>query len=390
MSADRIELLVIVVAAVAILARKLRLPYTVGLVFAGVGLGLLPGNEHLRLTRELVFSFLLPPLVFEAAVNLKWPALRRDLALVSTFATFGLVIAAAIVAVGMHLLVAWPITTSVVFAVLISATDPVSVISAFKESGKSGRIRLIVEAESLLNDGTAAAAFVIAIAFATGEHVGVWDGVVKFSLSAGGGILAGAIVALVGLIIIGKTDDHLVEIVITLGVAYGAFFLAEELQLSGVLATVTAGLLVVNYGSVGSFSDKGREAVESFWEFAAFAANSVVFLLIGVRATRMGVGLYVVPTLLAIALVLVGRAVSVYGLSALFSRSRWRVNGPGQHLLFWGGLRGALALALVLGAPDTVPGVPELTVVTFGVVIFSVVVQGLTINPLIARATREA
>ncbi len=390
MSADRIELLVIVVAAVAILARKLRLPYTVGLVLAGVALGLLPGNEHLRLTRDLVFSFLLPPLVFEAAINIRWPELRKDLVFASSFATLGLAVAAVVVAIGMHLIVAWPIATAAVFAVLISATDPVSVIAAFKESGKSGRIRLIVESESLLNDGTAAAAFAIAIAVATGEHVGVWDGALKFLLAAGGGVLCGGVVALVGLLLVGKTDDHLVEIALTVAIAYGSFLLAEELHLSGVLATVTAGLLAANYGSAGSFSDKGRDAVESFWEFAAFAANSVVFLLIGVRATRMAIGPYVVPALVAIFLVLAGRAISVYGLSALFSRSRWRVNPAGQHLLFWGGLRGALALALVLGVPDSVPGVSELTVVTFGVVIFSVVVQGLTINPLITRATRDS
>lgn len=388
MSADRIELLIIVIAAVAIVARRLRLPYTVGLLLAGITLGLLPGNEHLRLTKELVFSFLLPPLVFEAAFNLRWPQLKADLVVVAIFATVGLAVAAAIVAFGMHGLVAWPLASAAIFAVLISATDPVSVIAAFKESGQTGRTRLLVESESLLNDGTAAVAFTIATSLALGGHVTVGGAIGQFLISAGGGIIAGALVALVGLLILGRTDDHLVEIVITLAVAYGAFLLAEEFHLSGVLATLTAGLLAANFGSAGSFTDKGREAVESFWEFAAFAANSVVFLLIGVRATRVAVVPFLVPTLIAIALVLVGRAVSVYGLSALFSKSRWKVDLAGQHLLFWGGLRGALALALVLGVPEDVPVLAELTVVTLGVVIFSVVIQGLTIKPFIERATR--
>lgn len=390
MSADRIELLVIVIAAVAIIARRLRLPYTVGLLLAGIALGLLPGNEHLRLTKELVFSFLLPPLVFEAAINLRWPKLRADLLLVGMFATVGLALAAAIVAFGMHWLVAWPLTSALIFAVLISATDPVSVIAAFKESGQTGRIRLLVESESLLNDGTAAVAFTIAIALAVGGNVSVGGAVWQFLMSAGGGILAGGLVAVVGLLIVGRTDDHLVEIVITLAIAYGAFLLAEEFHLSGVLATLTAGILAANYGSAGSFTDKGREAVESFWEFGAFAANSVVFLLIGVRATRVAVVPFIVPTFIAIALVIIGRAVSVYGLSALFSRSRWRVDSAGQHLLFWGGLRGALALALVLGVPDEVPVLSEITVVTLGVVIFSVVIQGLTIKPFIERAVAQS
>lgn len=388
MTATRIEFLIIVIAIVAILARRLRLPYTVGLLLAGVGLGLLPGNDELRMTRDLIFTFLLPPLVFEAAINLPWKALKTDLLLVLTYATIGLALSASVVAAGMYQFAGWPLGISIVFAVLISATDPVSVIAAFKDSRKHGRIRLLVESESLLNDGTAAVAFTLAVAFALGSHVSAQQAIWQFFVSAGGGILAGAIVAFVGLVAVGRTDDHLVEIAVTVAIAYGSFLLAEELHLSGVLATVTAGLIAANFGSAGSLTDKGRESVDSFWEFAAFAANSVVFLLIGLRLSRTSLLPVLAPTVLAIVLVLVGRAITVYGVATVFSKSRWKVTFAGQHLLFWGGLRGALALALVLGVPEEA-GVPAaLPAATLGVVVFSVVVQGLTIRPLIDRATQ--
>jgi CPA1 family monovalent cation:H+ antiporter len=147
--------------------------------------------------------------------------------------------------------------------------------------------------------------------------------------------------------------------------------------------------MAANLGSLESFSEKGRAAVDSFWEFAAFAANSIVFLLIGVRATRVPITSEPAMVALAILLVLAGRAISVYALSAAVKGTNWKVNGPGQHLLVWGGLRGALALALVLGVPDSVPMSAAITVVTLGVVVFSVVFQGITIGPFIKRATTE-
>lgn len=389
-SAERIELLVIVIAVVAIVARRLRLPYTVGLLCAGIGLGLLPGGEQLKLTRELVFSFLLPPLVFEAAINIRWSEFRAVLLLVVVFATVGLVTAAAIVAAGMRWAIEWPLTSCVVFAVLIAATDPVSVIAVLKESGLKNRIALIVESESLLNDGTAAVAFSIAVAVALGGNKGVPQAIGEFIVCSLGGVLAGMLVAWAGLILVGKASDHLAEIAVTVAMAYGSFLLAEHFHLSGVLAAVSAGLLAGHRGFSGSFTEKGRDSIEPFWEFAAFAANSIAFLLIGVRATRVPVTGVLVPTLVAIALVVVGRAVSVYGLCALFHRTSWKLDWPSQNLLFWGGLRGALALALVLGLPEGVADQPEIVAVTFWVVVFSVIVQGLTIRPLIARVAGAA
>ncbi len=369
------------------IARRLRLPYTVGLVAAGIALGFLPGAEKLTLTRELVFSFLLPPLVFEAAIHISWAELRQEFWLVLSLATIGLAVAAVIVCFGMTWLLGWPIATAAVFACLISATDPVSVVAAMKEAGARGPLRTVIESESLFNDGTAAVAFGIAVELVSGVSVSPLGAASRLVQSAGLGLVAGVVVAAVGLFIIGQTKDHLVEIAITLAIAYGSFLLADSLNASGVLAAVASGLVTGSYGRGQALSVRGGEAVDSFWEFAAFAANSVVFLVIGVQAARGPIGHYIVPAAIAIAFVLFGRVVSVFAVALGFSKSSMRVTSKGQKLLIWGGLRGALALALALSVPNTLPGHTELIVVTLCVVVFSVVVQGITIRPLIVAAT---
>lgn len=385
MTPDRIELLIIVVAAVALLVQRLRLPYTVGLMLAGFGLGVMPGNESLHLTKELVFMFLLPPLVFEAALNLRLPELQKDLVFIGTMATLGLVVSAAIVATGAVVFLGWTPQVSVLFAVLISATDPVSVIAMFKEAKKRSRIRLLLEAESLLNDGTAAVAFTLASAVAMGGDASPIHALGQFTYSAFGGVWAGILTGWGGLILVGRTDDPMVEIAITVATAYGSFLLAQHFGMSGVLATVAAGIVAGTYGSKGHFTERGIEATDNFWEFSAFAANSVIFLLIGARVVHIPLAQYGFPILIGVMLVLAGRAASVYGIGAAFSKTSWKVDLAGQHLLFWGGLRGALALALVLGIPESTRHATGVTAVTFGIVAFSVIVQGITMKPLVAK-----
>ena len=154
------------------------------------------------------------------------------------------------------------------------------------------------------------------------------------------------------------------------------------------LATLTAGLVLGNLGTLGPISDRGGEAVQAFWEYAAFVANSIVFLLIGMREASRNFAVAWLPAVVAILFVTVGRAAVVYPICQVFSRSRFRVSTQHQHVLFWGGLRGALALALVLGLPEEVPRREEIITVSFSVVAFSIFVQGLTMTPLL-RALGE-
>ena len=381
-------LLLLIASVVAMLTRRLRLPYSVGLVAAGMGLALLPFSPKMSLTRELIFTGLLPPLIFEAAFHLRWKELRRDLPVILVLATVGVLVSAGMTMIGMHFLARWQWLSALVFGVLIAATDPVSVIAIFREANVQGRLRLLVEAESLFNDGTAAVAFGIVIALASGQHFGALAITRTVLVTVGGGILSGALVGNLVLFLIGRTNDHLVETTCTTIAAYGSFLLADSLHASGVLATLTAGLVLGNLGTLVPLSERGRETVEAFWEYAAFVANSIVFLLIGMHEASRNFAIAWLPGVVAVLLVTGGRAAVVYPICLVFSRSRFRVSMQNQHVLFWGGLRGALALALVLGLPEEMPRREEIITVSFSVVAFSIFVHGLTMTPLL-RALGE-
>ncbi len=385
MTPERGELLLLLAVAVAILARRLRVPYTVGLVLAGAGLALLGGGSGIVVTKDLLFKAVIPPLVFEAAFALRWHALRRELGPIALLAVLGTLISAGVVFLAMTRLAGWDPRPAVVFAVLISATDPVSVLATFKEAGVGGRVRLLVEGESLLNDGVAAALFVLALAWSSGGSVTPLAGTLSVLVNAGLGLGCGALVALVALGVMQGTEDHLVEVTVSAGAAFGAFLLAESVHASGVMASLAAGLLVGNLGHLGQITDRGRDDAETFWEFAAFLANTAAFLLIGVailRADYRDAGLGVAVALVA---VLAGRAAAVYAVAAPLALTRWRIPPRETGVLWWGGLRGALSLALALGLPPDLPGASAVRAATFAVVAFSVVVQGLTITPLLRR-----
>ena len=296
-----------------------------------------------------------------------------------------MLLAAALTAAGMHYLVRWGWGAAGVFGVLIAATDPVSVIATFREAGVRGRLRLLLEAESLLNDGTAAVLFVAALGLAAGGAGDLFQLVASLLLSIGGGALCGAAVGLACMFLAGRSADRLVEISFTTLSAYGSFFLAEHFHLSGVLAALTAGLVTGNYGTPAYIAASGRDTVRSFWEYVAFLANSLVFLLIGAHEAQQHFGAIGLAVLAAISLVTLGRALAIYPVCALFNRSPLRVAAAHQHVLFWGGLRGALALALALGLPVDFPQRDAVVTVTFGVVAFSIFAQGLTMAPLLRR-----
>jgi Na+:H+ antiporter len=300
-------------------------------------------------------------------------------------ATLGVLLSACVTATGMHYLAHWQWLGALVFGTLIAATDPVSVIAIFKEAKARGRLLVLIEAESLFNDGTAAVVFGVVVALASGQQLTSLAITSMLLKRIGGGILCGTAVSLGALLLTGRTDDHLVEITFTTVAAYGSFLLADHFGFSGVLATITAGLVMGNFKALNVISDRGKEALHAFWEYAAFVANSLVFLLIGMHEAHQNFVAIWLPAGTAIALVTLGRAVAIYPCCLIFSRSSFRVTTKHQHALFWGGLRGALALALALGLPPQVPRREEIITISLAVVAFSVFVQGLTISPLLRR-----
>lgn len=383
---QHIEILLLIAAIVSMLVRRLRLPYTVGLVVAGVGVALLPGElEHVSLTKEMIFTAFLPPLIFEAAYQMTWPLIRRDLPVTLLLATLGVVVCTLLIGAGAHLLLAWPWIPALICGALLSATDPVSVIATFRETKVDERLRMLVEAESLFNDGTAAVLFTVLLATLGGSAMTVGTTAESFLSIVLGGIACGAMLGGAVLLISGRTVDHLVEITFTTVAAYGSFLLAEHFHFSGVLATLTAGVLIGNVGPLGPISPRGREAVESFWEYVGFAANSLIFLLIGMALTRQRFMSHLSAISVVIVLSTVGRALAVYGCCGLFHRTRAAVKRADQHVLFWGGLRGALSLALALSLPADMPQREAIRTVVFATVAFTILVQGLTLIPLLRR-----
>ena len=382
---DRLLAFLLIAGVVAILTRRLRVPYSVGLVLTGLILSLFPIFAEVPFTKEVIFNVFLPPLVFEAALQIRWKELQRELPVILMLATVGVCLSWGVTALGMRYLAGWEWMSALFFGALIAATDPVSVIATFKEAKVRGRLRLLVEAESLFNDGTAAVAFSVILVAATGSSLSV-SGVAKtLMVSIAGGILWGGLMAGILLLLAGQTEDPLVEITFTTLAAYGSFLLAERFHSSGVLACLTAGLVVGNIGPLGTISHRGREAVAAYWEYLGFVTNSLIFVSVGIHLSRQDLAGTPVPAIIAILLVTLGRALAVYPCCAMFYTSPLRVEGRHQHVLFWGGLRGALALALAVGLPADVPHRETIISLSFVVVSFSIFVQGLTMTPLLRR-----
>jgi CPA1 family monovalent cation:H+ antiporter len=387
---ETLVLLLIIAAAVAVLARRVGVPYTIGLVLVGLAVGLATHIDTLRLSSDLVFYVFLPILLFEAAFNLDARHLRDQWRRILALAVPGVLVAFALTALGVHLLggLAWSL--ALLFGALIAATDPISVTALFRRLGVSERLTTLVDAESLFNDGAAAVLFAIVLAVVVDGHAftGGWA-VGKFVWMAAGGLLVGLGVGLGASFLHRNLDDHLIEITLSTIVAYGSFLLGQLWGMSGVVACVTAAIVLGNLGRQRTMSPVTRVTMATVWEYAAFVANSLIFLLIGLSMHLAIIAGHVGLVVIAFIVVVGARAVTIYGyglIGRLFGAGlsfRW------QHVLVWGGLRGTIALALVLSVPATMAGRATLEVVTFGVVLLSLVGQGLTMPWLTRRLGLE-
>lgn len=373
---------------VAIITKKLSLPYTVGLVAAGICLVFSPLHVNFVLIQNIIFQIILPLLLFEAAINIRWKEFRQDAAFILTLATIGTLIAAATITAIFYYILHWPFSAALVFGALISATDPVTVIATFKENKVPGRLRVLVESESLLNDGVAAVLFALALTWVNATGLGSLSApqiALMLVETIGGGIFVGGICAAIAILLAGRTADHLVESTISTALAYASFMIAQHFHGSGILAVVTSGLIIGNFGLLETqkfetfITPKGRQFTFELWDYIAFLANSFVFLLIGLAVAQISFLDSDFKLLLAsIAAILISRAATIYPLCALFCRSRWKINYAFQHVLWWGGLRGALAIALALSLPETMPLRDVVIMISFAIVAFSIFVQGLT------------
>jgi CPA1 family monovalent cation:H+ antiporter len=270
-----------------------------------------------------------------------------------------------------------------VFAAILAATDPIAVVAVFKSLGAPHRLGMLIEGESLLNDGTAVVFFGIILDIALGQGSSVGGATREFVRVVGGGLLVGGVLGMAVSQVIKRVDEAMIEITLTVLAAYGSFIVAEHLHASGVIATVAAGLLCGNYAAKSGMSPSTRLAVGTFWDYLAFALNSLVFLLIGFEVELAAMLAVWKPILVAFLALTLGRAVVITVVTAALRRSRERIPWSWSAVLTWGGLRGALSMVLALSLAEDFPHREVLVSVTFGVVIVSIFVQGLTMAPVL-------
>ncbi len=389
-----IILSLLVVVSVAVVVRRVNLPYTIALVVMGLLLGSLrwvaPDLTFptFQLTREVILFVFLPPLLFEASFNLEFDSLMENLTAVLLLAIPGVVIGAFLIAGMLNLGLGRSFETALVFGALIAATDPISVLAIFSKLGAPQRLATIVEGESLFNDGVAIVLFGVVLEIATSSTPAnsdsVLNGFIEFlKVSAGGG-LAGLFVATLAMSLLRRIDDHLIEITITTVVAFGSFLVAEQLHFSGVIGVVVAGL-VIGRARDSFMSPTTRVTLGSFWEYIGFLGNSMIFLLVGMRIAvpqllqnLPAVGLVMVAVLVS-RTAIVGLANGVLTLMHLEMPWNW------IPVVSWGGLRGAVALALALSLPFNLADREWIQLMAFGVVLVSLLLQGITMQSLLNR-----
>ena len=385
-------LLYCVATIVAIVTQRIRVPYTAALLLVGVGLGAMHIVDLPHLTKELLFALFLPGLLFEAAYHLEVRELRENAWAIGALAVPGVAVAIALTALllmaGAELLgagaeVGW--TTALVFGGVIAATDPVAVTALFREVAAPRRLHVLVESESLLNDGTSIVFLTLMLSYFAGEAPTAAALVIGFLRIAGGGAIVGLVIGWGISHIRTRLDDAAIEITLTTIAAYGAFVLAEHFHCSGVIATVAAGVVCGQTGRHHSMTAGTREAVDSFWEWLAFALNSAVFLLLGAELSGSAF-LREWPLILVGALAaLGGRAVVVGAVGLLLGRTRERIPRAWSVVLVWGGLRGALSLVLALAIPASLGNRPLIVALTAGSVMLSLVGQGATMPALLRQ-----
>ena len=397
-----ILVLLLVACLAAIAFKKINFPYTVGLVIVGLILSFLAKNfealavfNTFRLSEEIILFIFVPPLIFESALNMDSRILLRNLPPVLVLAAPGLLISTAILGFLLSWLTPLTLGQALLFGSLISATDPVAVIALFKELGAPKQLAILVEGESLFNDATAIVTFNIILGIIAAGAVGteaLQQGAVNFLVAFFGGIAVGAVFGyLMSFTLNIAKDNSLLLSTLTTITAYGAFLIAEEVfAVSPVMSVVSTGLVIGWYKS-NRLEPESREYVGEFWEYAAFLANSLIFLLVGITAssfqffeqlsqtqsllTSLGI------TILAI---LAARALVVFTLVPLvnlFSQSK--IPFSYQLVSYWGGLRGAVCLALALSIDPDFPNHNLIVILTLGVALFTLLIPGTTIGKLI-------
>lgn len=376
-SAQAFLLLLVGLSAAAVLLRsfsaRARVPYAVVLAAGGIGVGLIPGVPRQLVSPDLILLAFVPGLVFEASLTLDLDALRRVLLPVGLLATAGVALTVVLIGVLAHALLGLGLADAMLLGAVLAPTDPIAMVSVLRRQRAPARLAALLEGESLLNDGTGVAVFTaLALSIAAGAP-SAGDVVRRFAVETAGGAAVGLAAGLLGVALLRAVTEPQVEILISLIVAYGSYLAADLLGASGIIAVVTAAVVVAGTGRLLRLHG---EELTDFWGVLAFVLNAILFLLVGTALpTHRLVGVAGM-VLVAFAITAVVRVLPVYGLLVVADPRARRIPWRWRHLAVWAGLRGALSVALALSLAGRPHVSPQVATLGYGVVVLSLLVQG--------------
>ena len=394
-------LLLLIASLGALFFKRLKLPFTVGLVLVGLVLGLLEPwlmpFQGLVVSHDLIIFLFVPPLVFASASNLNSRLFFRNLTPVLILAGPGLVVSMLIVGGLLAWLTPLPLGAALLFGALISATDPVAVVALFEKLGVPARLKMLVDGESMLNDATAIVAFTVVMGIIMSgsfQAATLKLALMHVVLVLVGGALVGVFLGfLMSFVMASAAANPLIQFAITLVIAYFSFLIADALKSSGVVAVLAAGLVVGRY-KADLLKSEVKARLDDFWELTAALPNSLIFLLVGLTAARFFTDPQAHPPpylwsaiFWAIVAAITARGVMIFGITPLMNPflKQGPIDKRYQMVSFWGGLRGAVALALALSLAVDFPQRDLLIDLTLAVALFTIIVGGLTAAPLIRR-----
>jgi CPA1 family monovalent cation:H+ antiporter len=355
-------------------------PYPVLLALGGIVIGLVPGLHLPPVNADLILLAFVPGLVFEASLSLDLAELRRRIVPISLLATVGVFLTVIAIGALAHLGLGldWP--SAVVLGAIVSTTDPIAVVNLLRQVGAPAGLKAILEGESLFNDGTGVAVFAAVVGTIASGHPSLADAGLRFVFVTAGGVAVGLAVGAAAVVLLRTVREAELEIMVTLVVAYGSYLAADLLHASGVVSVVAAGIVVARFASrTGRL--KGTQLV-GFWNVLAFVLNAMLFLIVGIALPTTRLISLAGAALGAYLIMFAARALPVYALLGISDLRGTSIPWRWRHMTFWGGMRGALSVALALSVA-TLPGVnPEVPVLAYAMVVLSLVIQGGLLLPV--------